>query len=146
MQNELHTICRGEHTDGLAALLFADKFTNHIREPQSSYVAPSSVPVTPNHPRPAREERQFMTPARGNQYDSDSTVSLSGEDEDEDMRHPQMRSTAPRTSTLLQTKLFGQVKKPGVSRPQSHKRKVGSEEDGSVKRSRKGGVGLGIHS
>ncbi|KAJ5201633.1 uncharacterized protein N7498_006296 [Penicillium cinerascens] len=146
MQNELHTICRGEHTDGLAALLFADKFTNHIHEPQSSYGAPSSVPVTPNHPRSARQERQFMTPARGTQYDSDSTVSLSGEDEDEGMRHPQMRSTAPRTSSLLQTKLFGQVKKPGVSRPQSHKRKASSEEDGSVKRSRKGGVGLGIHS
>lgn len=146
MQNELHTICRGEHTDGLAALLFADKFTNHIHEPQGSYGAPSSVPVTPNHPRSARQERQFMTPARGTQYDSDSTVSLSGEDEDEGMRHPQMRSTAPRTSSLLQTKLFGQVKKPGVSRPQSHKRKASFEEDGSVKRSRKGGVGLGIHS
>ncbi|OQD68544.1 hypothetical protein PENDEC_c034G05802 [Penicillium decumbens] len=146
MQDELHTICRGEHTDGLAALLFADKFTNHIHEPHNSYAAPSSVPVTPNQPRSTRQERQFMTPAHGNQYDSDSTVSLSGEDEDEGMRQPQMRSTAPRTSTLLQTKLFGQVKKPGLSRPQSHKRKASSEEDGSVKRSRKGGVGLGIHS
>ncbi|KAJ5128480.1 hypothetical protein N7448_002200 [Penicillium atrosanguineum] len=146
MQNELHTICRGEHTDGLAALLFADKFTNHIHEPQGSYGAPSSAPVTPNHPRSVRQDRSFMTSARNNQYDSDSTVSLSGEEVDEEMRHPQVRTTAPRTSTLLQTKLFGQVKKPGVSRPQAHKRKASSEEDGSVKRSRKGAVGLGIHS
>lgn len=147
MQNELHTICRGEQTDGLAALLFADKFTNRIHEPQPSYGASSSLPVTPNHPRSVRQERQYTLPARRDQYDSDSTVSLSGESEDEGMRHPQMRSTAPKTSNLLQTKLFGQVKKPGVDRLQSHKRKASSDEKSAAKRSRtNGGVGLGIET
>lgn len=149
MQNELHTICRGEHTDGLAALLFADKFTNRIHDPHSPYAQHSSLPVTPQHPRSARQGRQNpMTPARPDPYDSDSTVSLSGGSEDESMPHPQMRSTVvPKTSTLLQTKLFGQVKKPGVERPQAHKRKASSEESGATKRSRtNGGVGLGIET
>lgn len=148
MQNELHTICRGEHTDGLAALLFADKFTNRIHESRSPYVHHSSLPVTPQQPRSARQERHYpLTPARPDPYDSDSTVSLSGGSEDEGMRHPQMRSTAPKTSSLLQSKLFGQVKKPGVERPRSHKRKASSEEMGTTKRSRANGtVGLGIET
>lgn len=148
MQNELHTICRGEPTDGLAALLFADKFTNRIHDPQSPYAQPSSVPVTPQQPRSARQDRQYpVTPARPDPYDSDSTVSLSGGSEDEAMRYPQMRATTPKTNTLLQTKLFGQVKKPGVDRPPTHKRKASSEEKGSAKRSRMNGeVGLGIQT
>lgn len=148
MQNELHTICRGEHTDGLAALLFADKFTNRIHDSQSPYVHQSSLPVTPQQPRTARHDRQYpLTPARPDPYDSDSTVSLSGGSEDEGMHHPQMRSTAPKTSTLLQSKLFGQVKKPGVERPQTHKRKASSDEMGTTKRSRANGtVGLGIET
>lgn len=148
MQNELHTICRGEHTDGLAALLFADKFTNRMHDSQSPYVHHSSVPVTPQQPRSARQDRQYpLTPGRPDPYDSDSTVSLSGGSEDESMRHPQVRSTAPKTSTLLQSKLFGQVMKPGVDRPQSHKRKASSDETGPTKRSRNNGtVGLGIET
>lgn len=149
MQNELQTICRGEQTDGLAALLFADKFTNRIHDPPTSYAAPSSVPMTPNHPRSVRQELQYLTPGQGprDQYDSDSTVSLSApESEDEPLQAglPQMRSTAPKTSSLLQTKLFGRVKKPGVER--SHKRKASSDEIGAAtKKSRaNGGLGLGI--
>ena len=150
MQNELHTICRGEQTDGLAALLFADKFTNHIHEPPTSY-GPSSVPVTPNQPRSARQGREYVTPGQGSrdQYDTDSTVSLSAsesEDEGPQAGQWQARSTAPKTSSLLQTKLFGQVKKPGVDRSQSHKRKASSNDAGAAtKKSRtNGGVGLGI--
>ncbi|KAJ5580086.1 uncharacterized protein N7459_006071 [Penicillium hispanicum] len=154
MQNELHTICRGEHTDGLTALLFADKFTNRMHEPQNSYGTHSSLPVTPNHPRSVRQGRPYFTPLRDShehQYDSDSTVSLSApESEDEHLRvrHPQMRSTVPKTSTLLQTKLFGQVKKPGVERPQSTKRKVDSDEsDVATKKSKANNeVGLGIET
>ncbi|GLI80030.1 hypothetical protein PoHVEF18_008378 [Penicillium ochrochloron] len=153
MQNELHTICRGEHTDGLAALLFADKFTNRLHEPQGSYGAHSSVPVTPNQPRSARQDRHYLTPGRNarDQYDSDSTVSLSApesEDEVVEARHQQVRTTAPKTSTLLQTKLFGQVKKAGVERPQSSKRKAGSGDSSpATKRSRtNAGVGLGIET
>lgn len=153
MQNEMQTICRGEATDGLAALLFADKFTNRLHEPHSSYGAPSSVPMTPQQPRSARQASQYMTPGRGSQeqqYDSDSTVSLSApESEDDSMatRHSHVRSTAPKTSSLLQTKLFGQVKKPGVERGHSQKRKASSSQNGSAKRSRtNGGVGLGIET
>jgi hypothetical protein len=153
MQNELHTICRGEHTDGLAALLFADKFTNRLHEPQGSYGAHSSVPVTPNQPRSARQDRHYLTPGRNarDQYDSDSTVSLSApesEDEVVEARHQHVRTTAPKTSSLLQTKLFGQVKKPGVERIQSSKRKAGSGESSpATKRSRtNAGVGLGIET
>ncbi|OQE22517.1 hypothetical protein PENSTE_c010G03824 [Penicillium steckii] len=152
MQSEMQTICRGEATDGLAALLFADKFTNRLSEPHTSF-GTSSVPVTPQQPRSAHQDSHYMTPGRGSrdqQYDSDSTVSLSaGESEDEGMatRQSNMRSTAPKTSTLLQTKLFGQVKKPGVERGQSKKRKAGSSQPGSAKRSRtNGGVGLGIET
>ncbi|KAJ6084407.1 hypothetical protein N7486_011207 [Penicillium sp. IBT 16267x] len=152
MQNELHTICRGEHTDGLAALLFADKFTNRLHEPQGSYSSQTSVPATPN--RSIRQGRQYLTPgqvSRGNQYDSDSTVSLSAaESEDEALQsqHQDIRHTAPKTSTLLQTKLFGQVKKPGVERNSYNKRKASPDDSNVVtKRSKtSGGVGLGIHT
>lgn len=151
MQNELHTICRGEHTDGLAALLFADKFTNRLHEPHGSYSSQTSVPVTPN--RSIRQERQHMTPGQishGNQYDSDSTVSLSAADSEEEplqSRHQDIRRTAPKTSTLLQTKLFGQVKKPGVERNQNKRKASPDDSTMATKRSRtSGGVGLGIHT
>lgn len=145
MQNELHTICRGEPTDGLAALLFADKFTNRIHEP--SYGAPA-LPMTPN--RSSQREDQYSTPHQGStdrQYDSDSTVSLS-EEESLQQQHPQARYTAPKTSSLLQTKLFGQVKKPGVERKSPNKRKAASGESSNTpKRARtSGGVGLGIET
>lgn len=149
MQHELHTICRGEPTDGLAALLFADKFTNRIQGP--SYGG-SAVPVTPN--RSSQPNDHYMTPQQGSrdrQYDSDSTVSLSAQDSEGEGLHPQnpqARYTAPKTSALLQTKLFGQVKKPGVERKSPNKRKAGSDESSTAsKRSRvSGGVGLGIQT
>ncbi|EPS30821.1 hypothetical protein PDE_05773 [Penicillium oxalicum 114-2] len=159
MQNELHSICRGEHTDGLAALLFADKFTNRIREPHGAYVAHSSVPATPHQPRSSRREHTHSNVRRDgqDQYDSDSTVSLSApESEAEAMqyKYPQeqeqehARITAPKTSSLLQTKLFGQVKKPGVERAFVSKRKLNPDESSPAsKRSRNNaGVGLGIET
>ncbi|KAJ5108806.1 hypothetical protein N7456_005481 [Penicillium angulare] len=151
MQNELHTICRGEHTDGLAALLFADKFTNRLHEPQVSYDdARSSVPITPN--RAIRQPRPHMTSSQnslGHQYDSDSTVSLSApESEDEVIpgRSSQVRRTAPKTSALLQTKLFGHVKKPGVERNPPTKRKANSDENNTATKKPRtnAAVGLGI--
>ncbi|KAJ5480935.1 hypothetical protein N7539_006829 [Penicillium diatomitis] len=155
MQNELHTFCRGEHTDGLAALLFADKFTNRIREPHGAYGTQSSVPTTPNQPCTARDERNHSsssTQAR-DQYDSDSTVSLSApESEDEVKRvkphHEPARITAPKTSSLLQTKLFGQVKKPNVDRASASKRKASSGENSPASKRSRGnaGVGLGIET
>ncbi|KAJ5273990.1 hypothetical protein N7478_009115 [Penicillium angulare] len=151
MQSELHTICRGEHTDGLAALLFADKFTNRLHEPQVSYDdTHSSVPVTPN--RATRQQRPHMTPgqdSRSHQYDSDSTVSLSAPESEGEVipgRSSHVRRTAPKTSALLQTKLFGHVKKPGVERNPPTKRKANSDENSTAtKKSRTStAVGLGI--
>ncbi|KAJ6080013.1 hypothetical protein N7467_009766 [Penicillium canescens] len=146
-QNELHSICHGEHTDGLAALLYADKLTNQTHAYGGHSV--TSVPVTPNHPK-----SQYLSPRgppRDDHYDSDSTVSLSASEAPEDgldTSHLHMRSTVPKSSTLLQTKLFGQVKKPGVERSRPGKRKAGIEATGPTsKKSRAGdGIGLGINA
>jgi hypothetical protein len=55
-------------------------------------------------------------------------------------------SAAPRTSTLLQTKLFGQVRKFGVERPASNLKRKASFDGGSSKKSKaEESVGLGIH-
>ncbi|CAL5869388.1 uncharacterized protein PFLUO_LOCUS3617 [Penicillium psychrofluorescens] len=159
MQNELQTICRGENPDPFAALLFAGKIMNGERKYVSSPSDrvpehnQSSLPVTPNHPRSAPQGRHYLTPmgpSRETHYDSDSTVSLSESEEALETPHPQMRSNAAKTSSLLQTRLFGQVKKPGVDRYQSGpgKRKASSDEKGvASKKSRTtNGVGLGIET
>ncbi|KAJ5747969.1 uncharacterized protein N7511_009665 [Penicillium nucicola] len=147
MQNELHSICNGEHTDGLAALLYADKITNQTNNYGSHSV--TSVPVTPNHPK-----SQYLSPrgpSRDDHYDSDSTVSLSASEAAEDGHdspHLHIRSTVPKSSTLLQTKLFGQIKKPNMEQSRPSKRKAGSEVTGPTsKKSRTGdGIGLGINA
>ncbi|KAL4869347.1 hypothetical protein BDV12DRAFT_167974 [Aspergillus spectabilis] len=55
-------------------------------------------------------------------------------------------SAAPRSSTLLQTKLFGQVRKAGVERPASNLKRKASSDGGSSKKSKaEEHVGLGIH-
>ncbi|CAI7662210.1 unnamed protein product [Penicillium glandicola] len=141
-QNDIHNICR----DGLAALLYADKLTNQTH-PYGTHTT-TSVPVTPNHSR-----GQYLTPIghpRENHYDSDSTVSLSASEATEealDSPH-HMRSTVPKSSTLLQTKLFGQVQKPGVERSRSGKRKADSDVNiPAAKKSRAtDGIGLGINA
>ncbi|CAG8425414.1 unnamed protein product [Penicillium salamii] len=144
-QHEIHNMGHGEHTDGLAALLYADKLTNHT----NAYGATSatSVPMTPNQPK-----NEYSTPS-GNpvddHYDSDSTVSLStSEAPEHSMPSPQqMRSTAPKSSTLLQSKLFGHVQKPNVERSRPNKRKADSEDTGNAKKTRTGhGIGLGINA
>ncbi|KAJ5788412.1 hypothetical protein N7457_003402 [Penicillium paradoxum] len=145
-QHEIHNICHGEHTDGLAALLYADKLTNQTH----AYAAhPStSVPVTPNHSK-SHYPTSTGHPTEEH-YDSDSTVSLSAsEGAAEQFGTPHhMRSVVPKSSTLLQTKLFGQVQKPGVERPRSHKRKADSDvETTTTKKSRTtGDIGLGINA
>lgn len=143
-QNDLHNICHGEHTDGLAALLYADKLTNQTH----AYGAHSaiSVPVTPNH-----SKSQYLSPirhTRDEHYDSDSTVSLSASEAAEEQLSSShhMRSTVPKSSTLLQTKLFGQVQKPGVERSRPSKRKAESDanDDTAKKLRTTHGIGLGI--
>ncbi|CAI7660133.1 unnamed protein product [Penicillium palitans] len=145
-QNEIHNLCHGEHADGLAALLYADKLTNQTHA-YGTHSA-TSVPVTPNH-----SKSQYLTPIghpRDDHYDSDSTVSLSAsEAAEEAMGSPQhMRSTVPKSSTLLQTKLFGQVQKPGVERSRPGKRKAGSDANvAPAKKTRAtNGIGLGINA
>lgn len=64
-------------------------------------------------------------------------------------RRQETRTSArvPKSSTLLQTKLFGQVKKSGVEPPSGLKRKAGYEEERGVKKSKAPGhVGLGIEA
>ncbi|KXG53819.1 uncharacterized protein PGRI_008690 [Penicillium griseofulvum] len=144
-QNDIHNMCHGEHTDGLAALLYADKLTNQTHAYGTHSV--TSVPVTPNH-----SKSQYLTPVghpREDHYDSDSTVSLSAsEAAEEPLASPHhMRSTVPKSSTLLQTKLFGQVQKPGVERARAGKRKASSDANVPVKKSRTtNGIGLGINA
>ncbi|CAG7942322.1 unnamed protein product [Penicillium nalgiovense] len=145
-QNDIHNICHGEHADGLAALLYADKLTNQTHA-YGTHSA-TSVPVTPNH-----SKGQYLTPIghpREDHYDSDSTVSLSAsEAAEEALASPQhMRSTVPKSSTLLQTKLFGQVQKPGVERSRPGKRKADSDANvAATKKSRAtNGIGLGINA
>ncbi|KAJ5895409.1 hypothetical protein N7495_007100 [Penicillium taxi] len=152
MQNEYRSLCRGEPTDGLAALLFADKFTNRLHKPHDSFDSRGSVPVTPKQTRSVRQEHPYMTPAQVSheqQYDSDSTVSLSARNsEDEAIQsRPSIRSGPPRTSTLLQSKLFGHVMKPGVERNHSTKRKASFGESSTPKKNKTNGpVGLGIEA
>lgn len=136
--------------------------------------AMTSYPRTPARSQPAHQKRQYMTPlgnGREEQHDRDSTISASDAEEAEteaeeevpdsqasslatDMlrrnpasRRQSTRSTAnaPKSSTLLQTKLFGQVRKGGVDRP-SLKRKASVEEKSEVLKKSKTPkhVGLGI--
>lgn len=135
----------------------------------------SSLPMTPSQPRTTPREHLFFTPTRNTQYeqrDRDSTISASDIEEAEteedipasqpdspatSMVRPdpvisqqQTRSAAiaPKTSTLLQTKLFGQVRKAGVDRPPSGlKRKASIDESAASKKSKAAeGVGLGIEA
>ncbi|EAW13345.1 uncharacterized protein ACLA_053910 [Aspergillus clavatus NRRL 1] len=133
----------------------------------------SSLPLTPSHSRTVHEESQLFTPARNSNdehRDRDSTISASDIEEaetEEDipasqagsmLRHnpvvsqQQIRhvASAPKTSTLLQTKLFGQVRKASVERPPNGlKRKANIEESATSKKSKPaegGGVGLGIEA
>ncbi|KAG0156433.1 hypothetical protein PDIDSM_3611 [Penicillium digitatum] len=145
-QNEIHNLCHGEHADGLAALLYADKLTNQTHA-YSTHSA-TSVPVTPNHSK--NQYPATLGYPGEDHYDSDSTVSLSASEAAEEALDspPQMRSTVPKSSTLLQTKLFGQVQKPGVERSRPSKRKAGSDANVAVaKKSRApNGIGLSINA
>ncbi|KAL4888560.1 hypothetical protein BDV59DRAFT_188461 [Aspergillus ambiguus] len=132
----------------------------------------SSLPMTPSQARLAQRDHQYFTPGRDSQderRDRDSTISASDIEEaetEEDVPEPQSSTishgmfrrnppsyhesargptTAPKTSTLLQTKLFGQVRKAGVEQaPSRLKRKASFDSAASKKSKAEGGVGLGI--
>ncbi|PLB36997.1 uncharacterized protein BDW47DRAFT_107648 [Aspergillus candidus] len=131
----------------------------------------SSLPMTPSRTRASQRESQYHTPgldSHDEQRDRDSTISASDIEEaetEEDtpgqtgsrvasvIRHnpPQTHRgipsavVAPRSSTLLQTKLFGQVTKAGVERPTiSLKRKASFDGATSKKSKADSRVGLGI--
>ena len=133
----------------------------------------ASYPMTPNRSRAIHRESQYLTPVRNSnddRHDRDSTISASDVEEAEtDVEAPPSQASshattmlrhnprghqevrgmakAPKSSTLLQTKLFGQVRKAGVE-PPSHnlKRKSSIEEDDApLKKSKMAErVGLGI--
>lgn len=138
----------------------------------------SSYPRTPARSQAVDQSRQYYTPmANGRdeqRFDRDSTISASDAEEAETeaeepvpnsqasalatsmLRHNrgstrrqnQGATSAPKSSTLLQTKLFGQVKKPGAERSSGLKRKASlGEKNMSSKRSRApANVGLGIET
>ncbi|BCS30366.1 uncharacterized protein APUU_80669A [Aspergillus puulaauensis] len=131
----------------------------------------SSLPITPSQTHKVHQESQYVTPGRDSSdenRDRDSTISASDIEEaetEEDIppsraeslttsilrrNHPiikqDMHNPASRSSTLLQTKLFGQVRKTGVDRPASNlKRKASSDGASSKKSKAEDQVGLGIH-
>ncbi|KAF9892363.1 hypothetical protein FE257_002140 [Aspergillus nanangensis] len=132
----------------------------------------SSLPMTPSQTRTAHQEHRYFTPGRDSQYehrDRDSTLSASDIEEvetEEDIPVPQSRSisngmfrrnapnpyqeiqraaNAPKSSSLLQTKLFGQVRKAGVEPPPSNLKRKASFDGAASKKSRvEERVGLGI--
>lgn len=138
--------------------------------PEVQYVTPGSrsqekiVPSTPEREQPYSER---------DRHDRDSTISASDGEEavtDEDVPASQASSLATnmllrfpgssqeassparnvgKSNNLVQTKLFGQVKKAGVERPSSMKRKgVFEDDEGSVAKKSKESdrVGLGINA
>ncbi|KAL4803926.1 hypothetical protein BDV18DRAFT_143484 [Aspergillus unguis] len=133
----------------------------------------SSLPITPSQSRKIHHESHYATPGRDSSEirDRDSTISASDIEEaetEEDipasqagslatsmLRHnravtqQEMRSvanTAPRSSTLLQTKLFGQVRKAGVERPANNLKRKASFDGATSKKSKaEDQVGLGIY-
>jgi hypothetical protein len=135
----------------------------------------SSLPMTPSQTQKFHHQSHYATPGRESSdeiRDRDSTISASDIEEaetEEDIpasqagslatrmlrRNPSgiqqdVRSAAgavPKTSTLLQTKLFGQVRKPGVERPPPSSLKRKASFDGASLKKTKAGehVGLGIH-
>jgi hypothetical protein len=131
--------------------------------------------MTPSQSRTNPREHLFFTPTRNTQEeqrDRDSTISASDIEEaetEEDIPASQADSPAtsmlrpdpvigqqetrsaaiaPKTSTLLQTKLFGQVRKAGVDRlPNALKRKASIDDSAASKKSKAAeGVGLGIEA
>ncbi|RJE27406.1 hypothetical protein PHISCL_00282 [Aspergillus sclerotialis] len=142
-------------------------------QPHENSIA--SYPMTPNRPRTVHRENQYMTPIQNSnddRHDRDSTISASDVEEAEtDVEVPPSQASshattmlrhnsrgyqdsketakAPKSSTLLQTKLFGQVRKAGVDPPSQHlKRKSSIEEDNPpLKKSKMPErVGLGINA
>ncbi|GLA61958.1 hypothetical protein ABZX51_009000 [Aspergillus tubingensis] len=132
----------------------------------------ASVPVTPSRARMASGGNQYNTPGReshDSHRDRDSTISASDIEEaetEEDVpaseagalassmlrphafsnrRESRGIANAPKSSTLLQTKLFGQVRKSGVARPSTGlKRKASFDGASSKKMKAEERVGLGI--
>ncbi|KAL4915182.1 hypothetical protein BDW62DRAFT_131489 [Aspergillus aurantiobrunneus] len=134
----------------------------------------SSLPITPSQTRNVQQESHYVTPGRDSSdedRDRDSTISASDIEEaqtEEDIpasqagshatsmlhrNHPAIQhdtrsaaNPAPKSSTLLQTKLFGQVKKAGVERPGHDLKRKASFDGVSSKKSKvEDHVGLGIH-
>ncbi|KAL2796497.1 hypothetical protein BJX66DRAFT_299784 [Aspergillus keveii] len=135
----------------------------------------SSLPMTPSQTAKFHQQSHYATPGRESSdenRDRDSTISASDIEEaepEEDIPASQAGSLAasmlrcnpsgiqrdvrsavgavPKTSTLLQTKLFGQVRKPGVERPSPSilKRKASFDGASSKKTKAEEHVGLGIH-
>ncbi|KKK17799.1 hypothetical protein ARAM_002094 [Aspergillus rambellii] len=124
----------------------------------------SSLPMTPSQTRSAHQESRYFPPRRDStdgHHDRDSTISASDIEEaetEEDIPASQAGSlatsmlrrnptgiqrdirdaaaSAPKSSTLLQSKLFGQVRKAGVERPANNLKRKASFDGASSKKSK----------
>ncbi|KAK5006187.1 hypothetical protein LTR39_005730 [Cryomyces antarcticus] len=122
---------------------------------------PQSAPAVHYYYR-QREDRGEDTASTISASDSEDDQSLSGDDEIVEteasqaatslLRGSQARKCAlagrptqiPVSSGMLQSKLYGQVRKVGVDRPGEHSKRRLSTDEPHAKRSRVEGVGLGI--
>ncbi|KAE8350702.1 hypothetical protein BDV28DRAFT_138638 [Aspergillus coremiiformis] len=131
----------------------------------------SSLPMTPSRSQITHGDGRYFTPNKGTQpkcRDRDSTISASDTEEaetEDDAPSSQAALSAttilcrnhsghqdvtrvpnaPRSSALLQTTLFGQVRKAGVGRPSGSLKRKGSFDNVAAKKSKaEEQVGLGI--
>lgn len=139
---------------------------------EAQYITPGSRQHDERHLGLSASESQDQHVEQGRR-DRDSTISASDADEaasEEDIPASQASSLATnmlrrypgssqdevplpgnigKSSTLLQSKLFGQVRKPGVERPSGYLKRKASFEDNAVSMKKSkgpGSVGLGIES
>ncbi|QKX54904.1 uncharacterized protein TRUGW13939_01994 [Talaromyces rugulosus] len=163
------------HNHGVSHVRGAHSMSSFPTTPRHSSTVDDTQYITPgSRPRERPVEHtpdQRQTRGQGSRYDRDSTISASDAEEvvtDEDLPASQASSLATsmlrrqpeanqkeqppahnlnKANTLFQTKLFGQVRKAGVERPDaaSQKRKRSFEELGPALKKPKD-VGLGIDS
>ncbi|TKA77676.1 hypothetical protein B0A49_02198 [Cryomyces minteri] len=160
---------RGAHS--LTSLPSTPKMTRLIHPAGDTFRTPDNMIVNRRIPQSApavhyyhyqREDRGEDTASTISASDSEDDQGLSGDDEIVEteasqaatslLRGSQARKRAlvgrsrqiPVSSGMLQSKLYGQVRKVGVDRPGEHSKRRLSTDEPHAKRARVDGVGLGI--
>ncbi|KAL2215703.1 hypothetical protein M432DRAFT_107812 [Thermoascus aurantiacus ATCC 26904] len=167
VQKQQHV--RGTHS--LSSLPVTPSYSRQTPN-ETQYITPGSRQNDEGHLGFSESISQEQHVEQG-RHDRDSTISASDADEavtDEDIPASQASSLATnmlrrspgtsqdevslpgsigKSSTLLQSKLFGQIKKPGVERPSSYLKRKASFEDHAIAMKKSKGpdnIGLGIES